>query len=230
MLLFIKKSLLFIFLLFLPSLTAEASKAFVVSYVDHEGIKKHYVPLVAAAYRQIGVETRFKQVNDQRALWLLNQGKLDAETVKTTESIEKYKDILVVPTSISVIEVLLVCQPNVRCSPDIFTDATKTIGVVAAVEFYDKQLSGATVNIKSVASFEQLHNLHHFSRVDAIITVLDKYSKEEFGALDNFYKLEEKIGFHLIHKRHEGIMNELDKAFQTIQDNPHLIDPKDAID
>jgi len=230
MLLFVKKSSLFIFLFFLPTLTIAASKTFVVSYVDHEGIKKHYVPLVAAAYRQIGIQTTFKQVNDQRALWLLNKGKLDAETVKTTESIEKYNDILVVPTSISTIEVLLVCQPNVHCSPEIFTDANKTIGVVAAVEFYDKQLSGATVNIKSVTSFEQLHNLHYFSRVDAIITVLDKYSKEEFGALDNFYKLEEKVGFHLIHKQHKGIMAELDKAFREVKKNPHLINPKDAID
>jgi len=219
-----------VLLLLIPCALVHAQKPYVISYAEHQGIKKHYVPLVAAAYRQIGIVPTFEQVNDQRALWLLNQGNLDADTVKIKDSIAKYKNIRVIPESISVIEILLICQPDIKCSPSLFANKEKTLGVVAADEFYDKQLKDAQIQVKSVTSFPQLHKMFRYARVDAIVTVLDKYSKEDFGEIDNFYKLEEKVGFHLVNKKHQALIESLEAAFKFISDNPHLIDPKDAID
>lgn len=214
----------------IPSLLMAGEPPFVVSYVDHKGIKSYYVPLVSAAYRQLGIEPIFKPVNDQRALWLLNQGSLDADTAKTLDSISNYTNIRVIPTSISKIEVLLICQVDIVCDLTLLSKPNKTLGVVAAEEFYQKILVNTKIKIKHVASFEQLHKLYHFSRVDAIITVLDQHSKQEFGNLGNYYMLEERLGFHLIHKRHEWLMQELDEAFRLVIENPQLIDFNDAVD
>ena len=196
--------------------SSEGDGRFVISYVDHESIINYYVPLLDAAYQSIGITPEFVLINDKSALKLLNSGKLDADTAKTSEVLGDYPDIIKVPTPISKIQVLLICQEELFCDLSLLYQAKKTLGVIGAKEFYAELLQENKSAIVEVNSFNVLLKLFKQRKVDFVFMVFDEYSKETKNSFKNSMVVQEKIGYHLLNKKHIKLLPRLDKAIQDV--------------
>lgn len=211
----------FVFLIFLMTIAfsnkaAEKNKKFVISYVDHQSIINYYVPLLNKAYRSIGIVPEFVMISDKRALMLLNSGQIEADTAKSTEVLANYPNIIKVPTPISKIHVTLVCQLDIKCDLSILNDHKKILGVIGAAEFYQKQLENAKINIIELTSFDVLLKIFQQDKVDVILMVFDDYSKKTEQSFTNRKVLEEKLGYHLLNKKHRQLVPKIEQAIKTI--------------
>ncbi len=203
-------------LIFWPTYAQQKSDSFVISYMEHEGLVKYYVPVIKEAYRRIGIEAKFELINDKRALLLLNDGLIDADTAKTLETIDQYPNIRPLATPLSKIEVHLVCQPHLDCSKDILNNEVLSLGIVAAGEFYEELLGDATIKIVDLTSFDILAKIFEQQKVDAMVVVVDDFSQRYLSGFPNHVKVQEKLGYHLINVRHAAIADKLDKVIQEI--------------
>lgn len=189
---------------------------FVISYVDHESIIKYYVPLLDAAYRSIGIKPEFVLINDKRALKLLNNGDIDADTAKTSETLDNYPNIITLPTAISKIEVTLICQQSLVCDLSILGDKRKILGVIGAKDYYSNLLVGSNINIAEFTSFDVLLKVFEQKKVDYIFSVFDEYSKVTQARYPNRFIIEEKIGFHLLNEKHKYLIPQLEQAIKEV--------------
>ena len=205
------------FFLFAPTVrTADLNKEFIISYVEHESIINYYVPLLDAAYKAIGITPVFVLINDKRALMLLNKGEIDADTAKTTEMLGAYPDIIRIPTPISKIEVFLVCQLHKKCDLSVLKDSRNILGVIGAMEFYSNLLTDANIKIVELSSFAVLLEMFKQKKLDYVLMVFDDHSRATKDTFDNKYLIEEKIGYHLINKRHEDLVPALEKSIASV--------------
>lgn len=193
-----------------------AKDEFVISYVEHEGIIKYYVPLLKRAYQKIGIEPSFSLVNDQRALRLLDNGIIDADTAKSLETIDNYESILYLPTPISRIEVYFICQLGIPCDLDILTQADLSLAVIGANEFYAELLQGSNINLVELTSFQVLMKVFDQGKVDAAIVVFDAYTKTKLNQYENHFRVQEKLGYHLLNKKHKALVKPLEKAISEV--------------
>ncbi|WP_105168235.1 hypothetical protein [Pseudoalteromonas sp. T1lg23B] len=185
---------------------------FVISYVEHKGIIKYYVPLLNSAYQKLGIEPKFELINDKRALKLLNEGMIDADTAKSLEFINHYQNIVVVPTPISQIDVVLLCQKTLLCDLSVLKNANRSLGIIAADEFYAQLLAGSEINIIELTSFETLLKIFDQNKVDYAIAVFDDYTKSTKFKYHNRFLIQQKIGYHLLNKKHQDLVEKLDQA------------------
>lgn len=191
----------------------KASK-YVVSYSDHKSIIKRYVPALEQAYKDIGINAEFVLVNDRRSLRLLQKGRIDADAVKTLEILNKKSNFIPLPTPISKIEVMLLCRPEIECHLGLLQNHKKTLGVVAAKEFYQELLAEAKINIRELSSFHAMRQMFRQNRLDAMISVFDPAVEDPRLTYANYVKIKEKLGHHLVHKKHKKLVLKLDSAVQ----------------
>lgn len=199
-----------------PTYAQQKSDSFVISYMEHEGLVKYYVPVIREAYRRIGIEAKFELINDKRALLLLNDGLIDADAAKTLETIDQYPKFRPLATPLSKIEVHLVCQPYLDCNKEVLENANLSLGIVAAGEFYDELLGNAVIKIVDLTSFDILAKIFEQQKVDAMVVVVDDFSQRYLSGFLNHVKVQEKLGYHLISVRHAAIADELDSVIQEI--------------
>lgn len=202
------------------AISKEVKERFIISYVEHASIINYYVPLLDAAYRSIGIEPEFVQINDKRALKLLNQGEIDADTAKSGEVFVLYPNIIKVPTPISKIQVMLICQLTMDCDLNVLQSPNKMLGLIAGDEFYSNLLASSKILITEVTSFKILIEMFKHKRVDYIFMVFDERDIKAKAAFDNKYLIEEKIGFHIMNKKHRDLIPKLDKAIQAHMNMP----------
>ncbi|WP_206484112.1 hypothetical protein [Thalassotalea sp. G2M2-11] len=198
------------------SICKAENEEFLISFVDHSGLINYYVPILNKAYQKIGISPTFIMINDQRALRLLNNAQIDADTAKVIDNLEHYPNITYLPTPISKVEMILICQAEISCTPAIFNQANKSLAVIGADEFYQEQLSNASIKLVELTSFEILYKMFDQQKVDVAIIVLDTYSKARLNRYPNHYKLFEKLGFHLLHKKHQALIPKLESAIAQV--------------
>ncbi|CAM4005974.1 hypothetical protein [Pseudoalteromonas byunsanensis] len=201
-------------------------KEFVISYVEHEGIIKYYVPLLNRAYQKIGIKPKFELINDKRALKLLDSGVIDADTAKSLEFIDDYKNIIVVPTPISQIDVVLLCQKALPCDLSVLKNANRSLGIIAADEFYAPLLADSEINIVELTSFETLLKIFDQNKVDYAIAVFDDYTKSTQIKYHNRFLIQKKIGYHLLSKKHQDLVQKLDQAIIQARAQGDFLTPK----
>lgn len=182
-----------------------------ISYVPHVAIEKHYLAIIKKAYAQIGLYPDFIPINDKRSLLLLNDGEIDGDVARSEDIIDKHSMLIKVPPSLGRIEVSLLCQLELDCSPDVFQNDRLILGVIARDEYYDRLLADSKLNVVEVGTYERLDAMFKQKRLDAIIMVFDLNTSDP-TSYANRYSLESKQGYHLIHKRHNQIVPELSKA------------------
>lgn len=207
------------------SQTKADENEFVISYVEHEGIIKYYVPLLKHAYKKIGIEPTFSLINDQRALRLLDNGIIDADTAKSLETIDNYESIVYLPTPISRIEVFFICQQAVPCDRSILKNADLSLAVIGANEFYAELLQDSKINLIELTSFQVLFKVFEQKKVDAAIVVFDAYTKTKLKKYRNHYKVQEKLGYHLINKKHQAIVKPLERAISEVLAENNFVVP-----
>lgn len=203
---------------------SEDEEQYVISYVEHEGIIKYYVPLLEQAYKKIGITPTFSLINDQRALRLLNDGMIDADTAKSLETIDNYESIVYLPTPISRIEVYFICQQEIQCDRSILNNRELSLAVIGANEFYKELLGNTQISLVELTSFQVLFKVFEQQKVDAAIVVFDAYTKTKLKRYKNHFKVQEKLGYHLINKKHKAIVKPLEKAISEVlaEDNFEL--------
>lgn len=198
----------------------ENAEKFIISYVEHESIINYYVPLLDSAYRSIGIIPEFVKINDKRALKLLDQGKIDADTAKSDEMFDVYQNIIKVPTPISKIEVMLICQEQLLCDLTALNYSNKMLGLIGEDEFYSNLLVDKKIRITEVISFKVLVEMFKQKRVDYIFMVFDQKNNKAKSSYSNKYLIEEKIGYHILNKKHRNLLPELDIAIQKLINSP----------
>jgi hypothetical protein len=190
----------------------DTNNEYVISYVEHESIINYYVPILDIAYRSIGIKPKFVLINDKRSLMLLNKGEIDADTAKTTETLADHPNIIKVPTPISKIEIMLVCQVGLLCNLSVLDNPKRILGAIGAKEFYHYLLHDSKISTIEVNSFDVLLKLFKQNKVDYIFMVFDDHNQDSSAAFGNKYLIEEKIGYHLVNEKHWAIIPKLDKA------------------
>ncbi len=215
---FIVSALLIIFSSNADELTDD--KKFIISYVEHDSIISYYVPLLKAAYKKIGISPEFIMVNDQRALKLLNKGLIDAETAKTDEALKDHTNILKIPTPISKIEIMLICQVELTCNLKALENPRKVLGVIGAMMFYQKLLLIADIKIVELSSFATLTQMFNQNKLDYMIMVFDSKDIPAKNSFNNKYLIGTKLGYHLLHKKHKNLLPKIEQAIkQVIKEN-----------
>lgn len=174
------------------------------------------MPLLKKAYQNIGINPTFVLVNDQRALKLLNSGQIDADTAKSLETIPTYNNIVYLPTPVSKIEVFFICQQAIKCDKSVLNDSNKILGVIGANEFYRELLSSSSIKKVELTSFETLFKMFDQRKVDVAIIVLDAYTLPKLEKYPNRSKIEEKLGYHLLNRKHKNIIPKLEQAISEL--------------
>jgi hypothetical protein len=199
-----------------PCYSQDKNEPYIISYVEHDGIINYYVPLLKKAYKKLGITPEFSQINDQRALRLLNDGVIDADTAKSLESIDIYDAITYLPTPISRIEVFLICQKNEVCDLSLLANPEKSMALIGANEFYSELLTDSEIKQVELVSFDTLFKIFDQGKVDAAIIVLDAYTKPKLLKYTNHFLIQEKLGFHLINQKHKALILPLEKAITEV--------------
>lgn len=174
------------------------------------------MPLLKKAYQNIGINPTFVLVNDQRALKLLNSGQIDADTAKSLETIPTYNNIVYLPTPISKIEVFFICQQAIKCDKSVLNDKKLILGVIGANEFYRELLVASSIKKVGLTSFETLFKMFDQRKVDVAIIVLDAYTLPKLEKYPNHSKIEEKLGYHLLNRKHKNIIPKLEQAISEL--------------
>ncbi|MEG3766386.1 hypothetical protein [Alteromonas sp. 14N.309.X.WAT.G.H12] len=117
----------FIFTFFVIFPASASERIYVIGYVSHPGVKSFYKEVVQEAYERLGLRVQFVEVSGERGLILLNEGLLDASTLRVESVLAPYKNIIAVQPPIAEANVNLYCRIQMICNENVLSDATKTV-------------------------------------------------------------------------------------------------------
>jgi len=188
-----------------------------VSYVEHPAVKKTYLPIVTAMYKEADLAIRLFEVsNSPRSVKALNDGFFDADIGKVLSSIKHHENIIFVPTPIATVGLYLVCRHDVICDETVLADESNMI----VSRFSKKMLTNITpihANIAQILSQQKINKMLSLGRVNYSL-VADDIRSGASNFQDEFpvFEVSKEHYYHIIHKKHQGIVPRLNLALKTV--------------
>jgi len=191
-----------------------------VSYVEHPAVRKIYLPIVEAMYKEAKLPIRlFKVSNSPRSVEALNDGLFDADTGKILSSIKHHENIVYVPTPISTVGLYLICLKSIVCDETVLNDESHMI-----ISRFSKKMLTNILPIKAgmaqILSQQKINKMLNIGRVNYSLIADDISSAaRHFQHKYSVVLVSKESYFHILHKKNQGIIPQLDFALKEVLKN-----------
>lgn len=190
-----------------------------ISTSTHPAVTEHFQPWVKSAYDELGIETEFLMLNEQRALILLQNGELDGDIIRTEQVLSTLHSVLPV-YMLGEARVYLVCRPRLDCNRNILSNPNLILGSVAGNAYFQQLLEGAQIAQMSYTTYQLLQQSYQQKRVDAFIEIRNSYeSGKSFPQHAGIFELGHIRGFHLLHKKHQHLIPLIAEKLKSTANN-----------
>ncbi len=191
-----------------------------VSYVEHPAVRNIYLPIVEAMYKEAKLPIRlFKVSNSPRSVEALNDGLFDADTGKILSSIKHHENIVYVPTPISTVGLYLICLKSVMCDETVLNNESNMI-----ISRFSKKMLTNILPIKAgmaqILSQKKINKMLNIRRVNYSLIADDISSvARHFQDKYSVVLVSKESYFHILHKKNQGIIPQLDLALKVVLKN-----------
>jgi len=189
---------------------------FIIGELNHPRIISFYKPLIAQAYRDIGLDVTFEKVGGERGLRLLNEGMTDADVIRYEVVAQPDNNIVVVPPALSNGASFLLCIRGAQCDKSVLQNPDKVIAVTTRF-FFNMHVNTTELNanIYEFDDFNHVISLLLNGRFDYAILPSDYSEKAIFEQTKiEYIPLVEHKLVHVIHKKHTHLIDRLSAAIE----------------
>ncbi|WP_417670733.1 hypothetical protein [Pseudoalteromonas tetraodonis] len=192
---------------------AESKQTFVITHVDHPDIQ-FYNDILEKVYTELGFKVEFIPVPTKRGLILLNDGVVDADTIRLNATVKNYENILAITPAFENISLALVCKKQIPCQIDIFADEKSSI-LANNRSLYVIKPALKTPDIKAnIVINNKINNTLNLIRADryyyAILPVDPNFHQKLIKEF-NVVIISSPSFSHVIHKKHKAMIPRIDK-------------------
>ena len=171
------------------------------------------------AYAEIGIDVEYMPLPGERSLRTSNAGKVDGEVFRIANVQKRYKNLLVVPTSINVLQGIVFSKTH-----DFRVDGWKSlepykIGTQVGIKFVERGTEG--MNRIMVDTNQQLFRMLDSDRVDVAVVAyangIKALSKLKLTTIRTLKPaVQEYPLYHYLHKKHADLVPLLDAELQKL--------------
>ena len=168
--------------------------------------------VVEAAYQELGISVDTLEVPSRRALFLAEQGRVDADLFRAPMVGEEKEDLIRVPYPLLQGRLMAVFpEPNVGDEPEF---AGKRVAVRRGVLIAERTAEKLNMDLARTRSYEQSLNLLEHRRVDmALISHIEDGSPLSESEWARFHIHPEPVApftlYHYLHRRHAHLAEPL---------------------
>jgi len=213
-----KTFLLFIFFTFLADNSCAISQLKLTAIEGSLNSKISQLVL-EEAYKKLNIEIDIIALPGERALRTSNSGKVDGELFRIANIEKRYKNLVVVPTPINVLQGIAFTK-NLRPSIEGW-DSLKPfkIGIQVGIKFAERGTQ--EMNPILVDTNEQLFKMLDNERLDIIIAAMANGLKTMHKLkLESIHPIQPPIQeyplYHYLHKKHLSLVPQIDKVLQDM--------------
>lgn len=210
--------LIFTFFVTFPALASE--RIYVIGYVSHPGVTSFYKEVVKEAYERLGLRVHFVEVSGERGLILLNEGLLDASTLRVESVLARYENIIAVQPPIAKANTNLYCRAQVVCSEEILKDPTKTVVTtrrlisVLVEARSDLVIKASTLRVEDLDRVIQLVSKGRYDYAIIASGTQDIPAFTKQGV--NHVRLLTGSAVHALHKQHSALADAISASIQQV--------------
>ncbi len=192
------------------------------SYVDHPAMVNFLIPLVRDSYQKLGIQTDFVAQPSNRNLLLVDKNIVDGDVGYMRIVLEGYPNLISIePPLVSGIYTLL-CQPGLRCVPEVLADASQTIVTTSVSK------NGLEKGYRA-AIHSQFYVVNDLAMIPKFVSsgrfhyAIYPSTEQELQRLDpaelQYVTLFEASLYHVLHKKYAFMADDVSQAFkQTLQE------------
>jgi len=188
-----------------------------VSYVEHPAVKRTFLPVVKAMYKQANIPIDLFQVNNSpRSVKALNDGFFDADIGKILSSIKHHNNIIYVPTPIASVGLYLVCIKNIPCHKGVLDDENNMV----VSRFNRKMLTNILpikASISQILSHQRINKMLRLGRVNYSLIANDsEFDKTKISDEFEIVEISRENYYHILHKRNQHLVSKLNSALKIV--------------
>lgn len=183
---------------------------------SHDAVVNYYKPLVQRAYEKIGYQIEVSVLPEKRSLLMLEAGTLDGDIVRTASILKNSATMLPV-WPLGSAKVFLICQQELSCNSDTLRRENIVLGTVAGNTYFRNILKHSDIGHVLFNRYEQLHQAFALGRIDMYIDIVNSdLGEEQKLTQSNHFLLDEFTGYHILHKKHQALIEPLKKSFNSL--------------
>lgn len=188
---------------------------FLITYFENEQVPL-LINVIKKSYQDIGIEPTFRSVPVMRGLNMVRNGHADADVARVQATVSKIDDVIFVPTTLVEVDVLLLCNKEApECSLKVLEDQEKLVGLYLfdLNSIMTKYNENYTARFIKTQDATKLLNLMQRERLNyGLHTVIKDKIPARLSEKFNHIKVLEIKAVHVLNKKHQNILESLDKA------------------
>lgn len=215
--LMVKTGIYLFFILFWAS-SANGIDKLVLTTPDKNLVIQTAEKVISEAYEELGIDIMIKYLPGNRALFLSNKGEADGELVRINGIEKRYKNLLMIPIPIYIMEGLAITKvPEIKnWSPE---NKGLKIARVRGILWSEKITKG--MNAIVFNDYDTLFKVMSFRAIDiALVARLPFIEKQKIYNIKGLRGLEPplvEIGlYHYLNKKHSGIVPEITEVLKKM--------------
>lgn len=219
------------FLLFVcPSLHAEPvseyphhsqiqqeGKLLKISYLNHPSIVNVAMPIIQKAYDSLGINVQFIESPAHRLLQEIQSDHTDGDVIHAQEIFSPFPDIIKVGPPLTRVDYVLLCAENVPCDHSVLMSGTEQIVATdqskrVIISKYPEAKNKEFYQLNFLGKLPELLITHRFNY--AIYIVAKDWPLPESLTHLQMHHLFESEAYHILHKRHQDIADQVGNAIK----------------
>lgn len=205
---------------------SNTNQIFKISTFDIDDITRTKTyEIIKKSYKAIGIKTKIIALPGKRSIITANSGKSDAELFRMQGINSEYKNLIMIPTSIHSVKISGYSS-NKNISPKSLNQLKKyKVGILRGVIVTKKYTEGVQRFI--LKNNQKLLKMLRYGHIDIILeneSDFDQFLKSK--KITTLHKIKEPFIevklYHYINKKHEKLVEKLNKAIQSIIKNKKI--------
>ncbi|MBU2978252.1 hypothetical protein [Alteromonas sp. C1M14] len=210
----------FVFLLSIIYPASARERVYIISYVAHPRIETFYNDIVKEAYERLGLRVQFMEVSGERGLMLLNEGLVDASSVRVHRAVKHFENVIALDPPVGKAYTNLYCSARVVCDASILTDSTETVvttrRMISAIKEARSDIPVKALMLK-VEDFNRVIQLMVKGRYDYAILPSDGHPIPVFSKQKiTHVTLIADNAVHSLHKQHSALADAISASIQQV--------------
>lgn len=202
------------FISFISSATDEIknNKSFVISHVAHPKIGS-INRIIEQVYTSLGFKVEFIPAPITRGLSLLNDGTVDADSIRIIDNVKNYKNILLIEPAILNLSVVIICKRGLPCSKEVLKDENASILLDRGnIQLIDRNNIDANIilNEKSDITVKLLKA----GRYDYAVYTVDRDYRVLLEQNFNLADLATPKFHHIINKKYRALIPQIERKLR----------------
>lgn len=215
----LKKILIILLLLPISSSMGIEQIKYVIAYNEASAT---LIPLIKAAYNEIGLRPEFILVPSERAIFGTNSGAYDADLARVEGSLEKYPNLVFTKEPLKKTELFAYALKGAKFTISNTDDIKKhSVGLVRGSKLPEIFVETENIKVEKANSIQIFYSMFELKRFEiALVT-----NTQLLTDLGHMNKIATRVGpvlkssrsFHVLNKRHQDLIPKLDSALRKIK-------------